>query len=163
MATQEEYYPLRIGDIILLYYNGRPRIREEDTDKLERTRTSGYVFSELWRYLFCISMASSALRAIYRHSDARNKIVDQPRLPEHRVAPLRPVDLPNVHCRWNRIIQAVGCMISLFKEMWLQAVGCMISLFKEMCWFIVVHQLRARAWWSWSLGYVPSPHPAFCL
>lgn len=55
MATQEEQHSLRIGDIILLYYDGnrgKPR-EQEATDDQDGPGilTNGYVFSELQRWV----------------------------------------------------------------------------------------------------------------
>ena len=56
MATQEEQHSLRIGDIILLYYDGnrgKPR-EQEATDDQDGPGilTNGYVFSELQRWVW---------------------------------------------------------------------------------------------------------------
>jgi len=54
MAMQEEQRLLRIGDVILLYYDGN-RGREQEAVASDNPdgpgRTGGYVFSELRRYV----------------------------------------------------------------------------------------------------------------
>jgi len=54
MAMQEQQRLLRIGDVILLYYDGN-RGREQEAVASDNPdgpgRTGGYVFSELRRYV----------------------------------------------------------------------------------------------------------------